>query len=75
MSSDSDYISSYLRYLPSVYATNSPEFLAGYLKIFQKILTGIDDSTLDGQRGIQELLAPEVIGNLFYRSPGMEKKF
>jgi Phage tail protein (Tail_P2_I) len=66
MSADSDYASSYLRYLPAVYATSEPEFLYGYLKIFQKILTGVDDTSLEGRRGIQELLAADVIGNLFY---------
>ncbi|WP_211463544.1 phage tail protein [Collimonas silvisoli] len=57
---------SYLRYLPAVYSTQDPGFLAQYLKIFQKILTGIKDQELDGRKGIQELLAAEVIGNLFY---------
>ncbi|MBY0573192.1 MAG: hypothetical protein K2P84_05890 [Undibacterium sp.] len=59
-------VEDYLRYLPAVYATSDPEFLSNYLKIFQKILTGIDDQELNGRRGIQELLAAEVIGNLFY---------
>jgi len=58
--------SSYLRFLPAIYSGPDSTFLAHYLKIFEKILTGIDDGTLDGQRGIQELLAAKVIGNLFY---------
>lgn len=57
---------SYLRYLPAVYATGEPEFLLDYLKIFQKILTGIAPEKPGDRRGIQELLAAEVIGNLFY---------
>ncbi len=56
----------YLRYLPAVYATTSPAFLTQYLQIFQKILTGIPDAELDGRKGIAELLAAPVIGNLFY---------
>jgi hypothetical protein len=59
-------IPSYLRYLPAVYSTTSPAFLTQYLQIFQKILTGIPDSELDGRKGIAELLAAPVIGNLFY---------
>ncbi|MGV2287312.1 phage tail protein [Trinickia sp. YCB016] len=58
--------SSYLRFLPAIYSGPDSSFLAHYLKIFEKILTGIDDGTLDGQRGIQELLAAKVVGNLFY---------
>ena len=58
--------SSYLRYLPTVYGGPDSTFVGHYLKIFEKILTGIDDDTLAGQRGIQELLASKVIGNLFY---------
>ncbi|MFZ6765721.1 phage tail protein [Undibacterium sp. Di26W] len=58
--------SRYLRFLPAVYSTNQPPFLAQYLKIFEKILSGIDDSELGGRKGIHELLAADVIGNLFY---------
>jgi len=61
-----DAPSRYLRYLPAIYSKGGPAFVGRYLKIFEKILTGIDDSTLDGQRGMQELLAADVIGNLFY---------
>lgn len=64
--SSTPLIDSYLRYLPAVYATSSPQFLYEYLRIFQKILTGIADKELDGRRGIAELLAADVIGNLFY---------
>lgn len=58
--------SGYLRYLPSVYTKADTEFLAGYLNIFEKLLTGLADEQLGGRRGIQELLASNVIGNLFY---------
>lgn len=58
--------SGYLRYLPSVYAKADKDFLAGYLNIFEKLLTGLADDQLGGRRGIQELLAANVIGNLFY---------
>jgi len=58
--------SSYLRYLPAIFSGPDSTFASHYLKIFEKILTGIDDDTLAGQRGIQELLASNVIGNLFY---------
>ncbi|KAF1687889.1 hypothetical protein B1992_00085 [Pseudoxanthomonas broegbernensis] len=58
--------SGYLRYLPSVFAKADNGFVAGYLKIFEKLLTGLNDDTLDGRRGIQELLAAGVVGNLFY---------
>lgn len=59
--------SSYLRYLPAVYGGQGSEFVGDYLNIFEKLLTGIkNDPNLNNRRGIQELLAPEVIGNLFY---------
>ena len=53
--------SSYLRYLPAVYSTTQPAFLAQYLKIFEKILTGIGDAELGGRKGIHELLQADVI--------------
>ncbi|KVO16999.1 hypothetical protein WL05_29000 [Burkholderia ubonensis] len=58
--------SSYLRYLPAVYGGPGAAFVGDYLKIFEKILTGIDDDALNRRRGIHELLATGVIGNLFY---------
>jgi hypothetical protein len=58
--------SRYLRYLPGVFARADDGFLAHYLLIFEKLLTGLADNTLDGRKGIQELLASSVIGNLFY---------
>jgi hypothetical protein len=56
----------YLSYLPAVYGNESGPFLAGYLDIFQKLLTGLDDEQLAGRKGIQQLLAADLIGNLFY---------
>jgi Phage tail protein (Tail_P2_I) len=58
--------SSYLRYLPAIYSGTGSAFVGDYLKIFEKLLTGVDDGTLAGRRGIQELLAADVIGDLFY---------
>ena len=58
--------SSFLRYLPGLYARQPDGFVGAYLKIFEKILTGIDDGELGARRGIQQLLAAEVMGNLFY---------
>lgn len=56
----------YLRYLPAIYANQPGPFLAGFLDIFQKLLTGLDDDQLSGRKGIQQLLSADVIGNLFY---------
>ena len=56
--------SDWLRYLPAIYGREP--FVGLFLKVFQKLFTGIDDAQLDGRRGIQELLAAEVVGNLFY---------
>ena len=59
--------SSYLKYLPANYqTTDKTGFVGRYLKVFEKILTGIDDEQLDGRKGLQELLSEEVIGALFY---------
>jgi len=58
--------SRYLRYLPAVFARTDDGFLAHYLLIFEKLLTGVADTTLDGRKGIQDLLSANVIGNLFY---------
>jgi hypothetical protein len=74
--------SSYLRYLPACYANAEPgaplPFIALYLKLFEKLLSGIADGdvlekadkTLDPtvayRAGIRELLDANVIGNLFY---------
>jgi phage tail-like protein len=58
--------SSYLGYLPAVYTKDSPALLGDYLKIFEKLLTGLDDGSLDGRKGIQQLLAAGVVGELFY---------
>lgn len=58
--------SSYLRYLPAIFTRQDAPFLGNYLKVFEKLLTGVADNPLNGRKGIQELLAAEVIGNLFY---------
>lgn len=63
--------SRYLAFLPAVYGEKNDGqqpagFVGAYLNIFEKLLSGIDDGLLDGRKGIHELLAAEVIGNLFY---------
>jgi Phage tail protein (Tail_P2_I) len=58
--------STYLRYLPAIYGGADAAFLGEYLKIFEKLLSGIEDANLGGRRGIQELLSADIIGNLFY---------
>lgn len=56
----------FLRYLPAIYNRQNDPFMGQFVSIFQKILTGLDDSQLSGRKGIQQLLAAEVVGNLFY---------
>ena len=65
--------SSYLRLLPAIFS--QPEimarhpFLGNYLKIFEKIMTGLDlgdADPLDGRKGWGQILFPRVIGELFY---------
>lgn len=46
--------STYVEYLPEVYRDS--EFTGKFLKVFEKLLTGIDDGVLDGQKGIEQLL-------------------
>ncbi|MDG0022879.1 phage tail protein [Trinickia sp. Y13] len=74
--------SSYLNYLPACYASADTggglPFLALYLKMFEKLLSGIADgddleqadSALDARLayriGIRQLLDADVIGNMFY---------
>lgn len=64
--------SSYLKYLPEIYQRsddgnhNSTLFIGDYLKVFEKILSGLDDDTLDGRKGVGQLLSADVIGNMFY---------
>lgn len=74
--------SSYLSYLPGIYGdadgSGGLPFLALYLKVFEKLLSGIADgldlvtadSNLDAsiayRAGIRQLLDATVIGNLFY---------
>lgn len=74
--------STYLNYLPACYgnveSAAEPPFLALYLKIFEKLLSGIADGaalekadtaldpTIANRAGIRELLDVTVIGNMFY---------
>jgi hypothetical protein len=74
--------SSYLSYLPACFADGESgaeqPFIALYLKIFEKLLSGIADGdvlekadskldpTIAYRAGIRELLDANVIGNLFY---------
>ncbi|GLU34894.1 phage tail protein [Trinickia caryophylli] len=77
--------SSYLGYLPACYADNADTDAATgvplgafYLKIFEKLLSGLADAgeleeanrkldpTVASRAGVRELLAANVIGNLFY---------
>lgn len=74
--------SSYLNYLPGIYSgpdgSGSVPFLALYLKVFEKLLSGIGDGedlaladpnldlSVANRAGIRQLLNASVIGNLFY---------
>jgi phage tail-like protein len=53
--------SSYLDYLPGIY--RETDFIGRFLKIFEKILTGIDDGVVFGHQGIEQLL--DNIGDYF----------
>ena len=89
MTNDADHetplsaASTYLRYLPACYANadsaGETPLAALYLKIFEKLLSGIDDGallakapvpladfTIADRSGLRELLDANVIGNLFY---------
>jgi phage tail-like protein len=46
--------SSYLKYLPEIYQESA--FTGRFLKIFEKILTGIDDGVRPDQPGIEQVL-------------------
>lgn len=57
--------STYMKYLPSVFHGEEKEpFIGRYLKIFEKIMSGIDDSEINGKKGILEML--DVISDIFY---------
>ncbi|MEA3119599.1 MAG: hypothetical protein QOI13_2869, partial [Paraburkholderia sp.] len=67
--------SKYLAYLPAFYSRPQPDdpslFIGRYLKIFEKLLSGIDDwqtgdSFVKARKGIRELLATETIGDFFH---------
>ncbi|TFG44135.1 MAG: hypothetical protein E4H43_00795, partial [Bacteroidia bacterium] len=58
----------YLHYLPAVFQgeikdANVP-FTARYLRIFEKIISGVDDGELEGRKGIVELL--DIIADIFH---------
>lgn len=59
--------SSYMRFLPATFNETELEedsFIGRYLKIFEKILSGIDDEYLDKKKGLGEVL--DVIPELFH---------
>ncbi len=60
--------SKYMEYLPSVFYETVKDgkvpFITQYLKIFEKILSGIDDDALNGRKGIAEVL--DIIPELFH---------
>jgi phage tail-like protein len=57
--------STYMNYLPSVFYGGEKEpFIGRYLKIFEKIMSGIDDGETDGKKGILEML--DIISDIFY---------
>lgn len=67
--------SSYLEYLPAIYGQAKQDgdrpFMASFLKVFEKILSGIADASyaqnpLLDRKGIRELLDSRVIGTLFH---------
>lgn len=74
--------SSYLNYLPGIYSapdgSGNPPFLALYLKVFEKLLSGIGDGgdlaaanpnldlSIANRAGIRQLLNASVIGGVFY---------
>ena len=81
MSGKPSSASTYLKYLPALYRApqqegGEPPFVAAYLKIFEKLLSGIAESsppkgsptppTYLTRKGIRELLEPQVIGTLFH---------
>jgi hypothetical protein len=67
--------SQYLEYLPAFFSRPQPGdeglFLGQYLKVFEKLLSGISDGAageplLMKRKGIRELLDAQTIGSLFY---------
>ncbi len=57
----------YSQFLPSVYRQSENEaqpFIERFLKVFQEILSGIEDSELIEKKGIAEIL--DIIADLFY---------
>lgn len=62
----------YMHHIPSVFheGTEDP-FIVRYLKIFEKITSGIDDGEIDGKKGIHEML--DIISDIF--NPGFSFLF
>jgi phage tail-like protein len=60
--------SSYMRFLPAVFHKNGLEeerpFIGSYLRIFEKILSGLDDTELEGKKGLEEVL--DIVSELFH---------
>lgn len=60
--------SSYMKLLPSIFHETALEdkrpFIESYLKIFKKILSGIDDGELGGRKGLGEIL--DIVPELFH---------
>lgn len=58
----------YLHYLPAVFHSEIKDtkvpFTARYLRIFEKIISGVDDGELEGRKGIVEML--DIISDIFY---------
>jgi phage tail-like protein len=56
----------YMQYLPAIFHEGEDTFIERYLKIFEKVINGIDDGELDGKKGIFEML--DIISDLFHPS-------
>ncbi len=57
----------YERYLPSVLLHETKDktsFLEGYLRIFECILSGIEESELNGKKGLEKMI--DAVDDLFY---------
>ncbi|MGB9927638.1 MAG: phage tail protein [Methanosarcina sp.] len=58
----------YIRLLPAIFYDSGLEgkgsFIRSYLKIFEKILSGINDGKLEGQKGFGEIL--DIVPELFH---------
>ncbi len=54
----------YLQYIPPIFHEGEDTFIERYLRIFEKVINGIDDGELDGKKGIFEIL--DIISDLFH---------